>query len=232
MTVTHKRTNFGMDTPYIFWKYEKVFLGTPSKWQNMAIYCHVNMSKYGNTFFCKTSLGQWREPVLFRGEGEIIVTGKTANGRTVGAVRGKDQVNCTVCGDAPWRHSKNPPNFPLPWHKIQKLPMQSVCQEIVVVLNLPLVQNSTEHNTKFFLQLRLILTLKSELSVSVCVFLSLCAYLSSRTLQTTKVAGAEVVRRKTESNRLDSGSITYLAIKGRNRCAEFFEFAVRISATV
>ena len=46
------------------------------------------------------------------------------------------------------------------------------------------------------------------------------------------MAGAEVVGRKTESNRLDSGSITYLAIKGRNRCAEFFEFAVRISATL
>ena len=35
------------------------------------------------------------------------------------------------------------------------------------------------------------------------------------------VAGAEVVERKTESNRLDSASITYLAIKGRNRCAEW-----------
>ena len=38
-------------TPLYFLKvYEKIFLGTPSKWQFMPIYGHVNMSKYGEIF--------------------------------------------------------------------------------------------------------------------------------------------------------------------------------------
>ena len=109
--------------PQYFLKvYEKIYLWTPLMWQNMAINCRVNMSKYGVTFFCETSLGQGRELVLFGG-GDIIVTGKTTDGRAAGAVRSKDQVNRTVCGDALWRHNKNPPNFPLPWHKIQTFPI-------------------------------------------------------------------------------------------------------------
>ena len=69
------------------------------------------------------------------------------------------------------------------------------------------VQNSTEHNTKFFLQLRLILTLKSELSVSV----------SWKTVRIYPLwlegGGGRSRREKDWKYRLDSGSINVFIAK-------------------
>ena len=101
---------------YFLTVYEKIFLRTPSKYLVMST-C-PNMVKHEKI----------REIVLFRGEGEVIVTGRTTDGGTAGVVRAKYQAKRTIRGDAPRSHSKNPPNFPLSRHATQKCAMQSAVE--------------------------------------------------------------------------------------------------------